>query len=148
MVNAFLNTLSSPESRAYAEYLIIKLLPDVDTNELVQIDSLLAFVERAIGANPSWRDPSQDSDKYKPIDVYLESLEDSSLKEFAAYMAPRLLGSNSDSRDIENVVKFLKTHIAKEGLRPAAAPSSQSNKDDALELLEMANVGAMLENLL
>jgi len=48
IVNTFLNTLKNAYSRDFAEYLIIKLLPNVDTSDLSELDSLLRYVSRAL----------------------------------------------------------------------------------------------------
>lgn len=94
----------------------------------------MAFVERATDSNSSLKGPF--IDEYKPINDYLESLEEKQAQEFAAYMAPRLLGSSTDSREMENVVDFLKLHVAKAGSRPLVVRDVGS-KDDVLGIFEM-----------
>ena len=46
-VNAFLNKIDGSEQREFAHYLLLKLLPTIDTTNLVELDSLLEYVSKA-----------------------------------------------------------------------------------------------------
>jgi len=131
IVNDFLNTLKSAETRDFAQHLIIKLLPCVNTNDLSELDSLLHYVSRALSSHSLVEDNSSARlTQFKPINDYLSSLGNSSeasdCKEFATYLASRLLpDSKVDETEMSNVISFLQQHVAKCG-QPLPAVASNS----------------------
>lgn len=119
IVNAFLNTFKGKsDARSFAEYLIIKLLPSVDTQNLAELDNLMAYVAKAVGKTHDLSNVAnfaQNQNKYKPINDYLGSLEGSKVHDFAAFLAPKLLTDSLEETEIKQVVAFLKQHVAVPG---------------------------------
>ncbi len=117
MVNNFLNTLLEHESREFAEHLILQILPSLKSDDLCEIDLLLDYVLKATNCV---KDKADDFDhaklaRLKIIDDFIESTSDKDgIKEFTAYMVPRLLGDSSEVADIQNVIKFLQKHVVKD----------------------------------
>ena len=72
----------------------------VKEDDFSELDSLLSYLSRAVDAATKQDQTQFDADiltRYQVIDSFLDSIEDgSSDKEFAAYLAPKLLGDSID----------------------------------------------------
>ena len=97
----------------------------MQSDDLCEIDALLQYIEQATNCV---KDKDNDFDeskltKYKMIDDLIEAVDEAKLKEFTAYMAPRLLGDSTQEAEMRRVVDFLQKYIVKNKI-------SNENKGD------------------
>ena len=52
--------------------------------------------------------------RYRPVDDFLAGIKDAKEKEFAAYVAPRLLGDSTEESEMLKVIDFIKTKLVGE----------------------------------
>jgi len=53
--------------------------------------------------------------QYQPINNYINSIDTGDRRDFAAYLASRLLADSKDETEMRSVVGFLERHVAKGG---------------------------------
>ena len=76
IVNDFLNSLKSQEERDFARHLLLKMIPDVDIDELSNLDSLLAFVSKALDSIDDERSAKTSAaETYKVVEDFLARIE-------------------------------------------------------------------------
>ena len=106
LVNGFLNTLK-PQEREFAQHLVIKLLPSVSADNLSELDDLLAFVHKATSVMEDDDFEAAKMTRFDVIDNFLASIGQAEEKEFAAYLAPKLLSDSVDKAEMKKVCDFL-----------------------------------------
>lgn len=52
--------------------------------------------------------------RYKPVNDFLAGIKDAKEKEFAAYVAPQLLGDSNEESEMLKVIDFIKTRLVGE----------------------------------
>ena len=117
LVNSFLNSINDPEAREFAEYLLTELIPSCSVHKLSDLDSLLNYINRALQINESAGKPL-DISHYQPINDFLAGITEEKEREFAAYIAPKLLGESNEKSEILHLVEFLKTKITAPHVKP------------------------------
>ena len=98
------------DAKEFAEHLILQILPTLPSDDLCEIDALLTYVDKAvkgIAGKPDSFDKAKLT-QFKMINDFIDSVDEKDgLREFAAYMAPRLLDNSTDSREMKRVTEFL-----------------------------------------
>ena len=144
MVNSFLNRIQDSRSREFAEHLLSQLLPYCNENKLSELDKLLFIVDRALKSDEidQTRDVIADMHRYRPVDDFLARIKDAKEKEFAAYIAPQLLGDSTEESEMLKVIDFIKSKLVGEYEAPVKSdqPDEAAEKSQILEKLEVDNL--------
>lgn len=142
MVNRFLNKITSPSDKEFAQHLLRQMVPQVQSSDLADLENLLEYVSKALTAA---RASQERHNPFKDVNDFIERIDpNDGLQEFAAYIAPRLLPDGSaDEAEVKHLCAFIKKHVVKQSpLKPESR--TKSHQDTLLDSLESDNLNAML----